>query len=396
MKSRKMRAALLRTAGLPAPFADSRPFEVTEVELSAPGPGEVLVRIAAAGICHSDLSAVTGDRPRRLPAVAGHEAAGIVVETGKGVTTLEPGDHVVMVFVASCGACALCLGGRPNLCQSSWQARAEGTLQTGSRRLSLAGEPLNHWSGISAFAEYAVVTPQSLVRVDADVPLDIAAIFGCAVVTGVGAVMNTAKLTPGSSAAVVGLGGVGLSAMLGALASGARWVAAIDIAPGKLDLARTLGATHVYDASKPDCAERILDELGGADFVFEMSGASPAARLAYQITGRGGTMVTAGLPGPGQRLELPLADLVATERTVKGSYMGSASPQRDIPRYLDLFRAGRLPVDRLRTATLSLDEINAGFDRLAEGISVRDVVDPWREAPNSTASGSLGEKNCEQ
>jgi len=375
----KMRAAVLRTAGLPAPFADSKPFEVTEVDLSGPGPGEVLVRIAAAGICHSDLSAVTGDRPRRLPAVAGHEAAGVVEEVGAGVAALAPGDHVVMVFVASCGACALCLGGRPNLCQSSWQARAQGTLQTGARRLSQDGQPLNHWSGISAFAEYAVVTPQSLVRVDADLPLDIAAIFGCAVVTGVGAVINTAKLTPGSSAAVIGLGGVGLSAMLGALASGARLVAAIDVSPAKLELARTLGATHVYDARKPDCAEQILDELGGADFVFEMSGAAPAARLAYQITGRGGTMVTAGLPGPAQRLELPLAELVATERTVKGSYMGSASPVRDIPRYLGLFRAGRLPVDRLRTATLSLDEINEAFDRMVSGTSVRDVVDPWQK-----------------
>ena len=379
----KMRAAVLQSAGKPAPFAASRPFEVTEVELSRPGPGEVLVRIAAAGICHSDLSAVTGDRPRRLPAVAGHEAAGVVEEVGAGVAAPRPGDHVVMVFVASCGACVLCLGGRPNLCQSSWQARAQGTLQTGARRLSLAGQPLNHWSGISAFAEYAVVTPESLVRVDADVPLDIAAIFGCAVVTGVGAVMNTAKLPPGSSAAVVGLGGVGLSAMLGALASGARWVAAIDVAPGKLDLARTLGATRVYDAGKPDCADQILDEIGGAEFVFEMSGASSAARLAYQITGRGGTMVTAGLPSPAQHLELPLADLVATERTVKGSYMGSASPLRDIPRYLDLFRAGRLPVDRLRTETLPLDEINEAFDRMVSGTSVRDVVDPWRSPSNS-------------
>jgi alcohol dehydrogenase len=218
--------------------------------------------------------------------------------------------------------------------------------------------------------------------VDADLPLDVAAIFGCAVVTGVGAVMNTAKLTPASSAAVVGLGGVGLSAMLGALASGARLVAAVDISPGKLELARALGATHVYDAAKPDCAEQILDELGGADFVFEMSGASPAAKLAYQITGRGGTMVTAGLPDPSQRLEIPLADLVAAERSIKGSYMGSASPRRDIPRYVDLFRAGRLPVDRLRTATLSLDEVNEAFDRMVSGTSVRDVVDPWKGAPN--------------
>ncbi|WP_238015195.1 alcohol dehydrogenase catalytic domain-containing protein [Dactylosporangium sp. AC04546] len=372
----KMRAAVLRAAGLPAPFATSRPFDVTEVELSGPGHGEVLVRVAAAGLCHSDLSAVTGDRPRRLPAVAGHEAAGVVEEVGGGVTGLAPGDHVVMVFVASCGECAVCLRGRPNLCQSSWQARAEGTLQTGTRRLSVAGESLNHWSGISAFAEYAVVTPRSIVRVDADIPLDIAAIFGCAVVTGVGAVMNTAQLTPGSSAAVVGLGGVGLSALLGAIASGARKVAAIDLSHEKLGLAQTLGATHVYDAGEPDCADRILQEFGAADFVFEMAGSARAARLAYTITGRGGTMVTAGLPNPSQQLEIPLADLVATERTVKGSYMGSASARRDIPRYLDLFRAGRLPVDRLRSATLALDDINEGFDRMLAGTSVRDVVVP--------------------
>jgi alcohol dehydrogenase len=378
----KMRAAVLRTAGLRPPFADSRPFEVADVELTGPGRGEVLVRIAAAGICHSDLSAVTGDRPRRLPAVPGHEAAGVVEETGPGVTEFAAGDHVIMVFVASCGSCALCLGGRPNLCQSSWQARAEGTLQTGARHLSLDGEPLNHWSGISAFAEYAVVTPQSLVRVDADVPLDIAAIFGCAVVTGVGAVMNTARLTPASSAAVVGLGGVGLSAVLGSLASGARAVAAIDVSPAKLDLARALGASHVYDAREPDCAERIRDEFGGADFVFEMSGAARAAELALAITGRGGTMVTAGLPAPDQRLAVPLAELVATERAIRGSYMGSASPRRDIPRYLDLFRAGRLPVDRLRTATLCLDEVNEGFDRMVSGASVRDVLDLRKGATN--------------
>jgi len=378
----KMRAAVLRTSGLRPPFAESRPFEVADVELSGPGPGEVLVRIAAAGICHSDLSAVTGDRPRRLPAVAGHEAAGVVEELGAGVTGLALGDQVVMVFVASCGMCTVCLGGRPNLCQSSWQARADGTLQTGTRHLSAAGEPLNHWSGISAFAEYAVVTSQSLVRVDPDIPPDIAAIFGCAVITGVGAVINTAQLRAGASMAVVGLGGVGLSALLGAIASGARTVAAIDLSPAKLELAKTLGATHLYDAGQPDCADQIRQEFGAVDFVFEMAGSSRAAALAYAITGRGGTMVTAGLPDPSQRLEIALADLVATERTVKGSYMGSASARRDIPRYVDLYRAGRLPVDRLRSATLSLDEVNEGFDRMVAGSSVRDVVDPWKSDDN--------------
>ena len=373
----RMRAAVLRTAGWKPPFAESRPFEVTEVDLAGPGAGEVLVRVAAAGLCHSDLSAVTGDRPRRLPAVAGHEAAGVVEEVGAGVTGFAPGDHVVMVFVASCGACPVCLGGRPNLCRSSWQARVEGTLPTGARRLSAAGETLNHWSGISAFAQYAVVTPQSLVRVGDDVPLDIAAIFGCAVVTGVGAVLNTARLTPAASAVVVGLGGVGLSALLGAVAGGAGRIAAVDLSEEKLALAKSLGATHGFDAGRPDCAERILREFGAADFVFELAGSARAASLAYAITGPGGTMVTAGLPGPAQQLAIPLADFVATERTVKGSYMGSASPRRDIPRYLELYRAGRLPVDRLRSATLSLDDINEGFDRMVSGVSVRDVVDPW-------------------
>jgi alcohol dehydrogenase len=374
----KMRAAVLRRAGTPAPFAQSRPFELTEVELAGPGPGEVLVRIAAAGICHSDLSAVTGDRPRKLPAVAGHEAAGVVEEVGAGVDALTPGDHVVLVFVASCGRCAVCLAGRPNLCESSWQARANGTLQTGSRHLSAAGEPLNHWSGISAFAEYAVVVPQSVVRIGSDIPLDVAAIFGCAVVTGVGSVLNTVHVRPGASVVVVGLGGVGLSALLGAIAAGAARVAAVDISSEKLELAKTLGATHAFDAAPADCADRIRDEFGAAEYVFEMAGAARAAQLAYTVTARGGTLVTAGLPSPSQQLQVPLADLVASEKTVKGSYMGSASPRRDIPRYLDLYRADRLPVDRLRSATLSLGEINEGFDRLAGGRAVRDVVDPWK------------------
>jgi alcohol dehydrogenase len=231
-----------------------------------------------------------------------------------------------------------------------------------------------------------VVTTQSLVRVDADIPPDIAPIFGCAVITGVGAVINTAQLRAGSSAAVVGLGGVGLSALLGAIASGARSVAAIDLSPEKLELAKTLGATHLYDAGQPDCADQIRQEFGPVDFVFEMAGSARAAALAYAITGRGGTMVTAGLPDPSQQLAIPLADLVATERTVRGSYMGSASARRDIPRYLDLYRAGRLPVDRLRSATLSLDEVNEGFDRLAVGDSVRDVVNPWKPQDHSAIS----------
>jgi alcohol dehydrogenase len=375
--SMKMRAAVLYEQGRQPPFTESRPLVVEDVELDEPGPGEVLVEIAAAGLCHSDLSAIVGDRPRAVPAVVGHEAAGVVEAVGPGVEHLAIGDHVVMVFVASCGICEYCSEGRPNLCQSSWAARGNGTLQTGVRRLSVGGEPLHHWSGISAFAEHAVVVPASLVKIDDDVPLEIAAIFGCAVATGVGAVLNTARVPAGATVAVVGLGGVGLSALLGAGAAGAARLAAIDTNPAKLELAAELGATDVFDARDPDCAAQLRDRFrGGASYVIEAAGAAAAVELACAVTARGGTTVTAGLPHPSQQLRVPLAALVSDERTVRGSYMGSCVPRRDIPRYIDLYRRGKLPVDRLRSGTVTLDELNAGFDRLARGETVRDILVP--------------------
>ena len=214
----KVRAAILWEQGHEPD--DDGPLVVEEVDLDGPGPGELLVRITAAGLCHSDLSAITGDRPRTMPAVIGHEAAGVVEDMGPDVDGLAVGDQVVMVFVASCGQCAFCAAGRPNLCQSSWSARTAGTLQTGSRRLSIGGRSLHHYSGISAFAERAVVVPSSVVRIDPDVPPEVAAIFGCAVITGVGAVVNTARVPAGASVAVVGLGGVGLERVVGI---GRRW-----------------------------------------------------------------------------------------------------------------------------------------------------------------------------
>lgn len=204
----KIRAAVMYEQGKPTPYVVSRPLVVEDVELDGPGPGEVLVQIAAAGLCHSDLSAIAGMRPRAVPTVVGHEAAAIIREVGPGVTNFKAGDHVVMVFVASCGHCAHCYGGRPNLCESSWEARTRGTLQSGARRLRVGDTVLNHYTGLSVFAEYAVVSQNSLVRIDHDIPLEDAAIFGCAVVTGVGAVVNTAKMPFGSTVAVVGLGGV--------------------------------------------------------------------------------------------------------------------------------------------------------------------------------------------
>lgn len=375
----RTRAAILDRMGAPPPYATSRPLRITEVELDPPGRGEVLVRIAAAGLCHSDLSVINGDRPRPMPMALGHEAAGTVEALGDDVTDLQPGDPVVMVFMPSCGGCVPCAEGRPALCEPGAAANGAGTLLSGARRLHCDGPDgavaVNHHLGCSAFADYAVVSRRSLVKLPPDLPLHEAALFGCAVLTGVGAVVNTARLQPGQTAAVIGLGGVGLSSVLGAVASGAAQVVAVDLSDDKLALARQLGATHAVNARDPGAAEQIRAATGGGvDVAFEMAGAVRAMDLAYKVTRRGGTTVTAGLPPPGAALALPLVQLVAEERTVKGSYIGTCVPARDIPRYVALYRAGKLPVDRLLSGTLTLDRINEGFDRLHEGQAVRQVI----------------------
>jgi len=305
----------------------------------------------------------------------GHEAAGIVEAVGEGVTDLEAGDHVVLVFVPSCGRCGPCAAGRPALCEPGAKANGAGTLLSGERRLAFHAEPVNHHLGVSAFAEHAVVARESCVKIDPNLPLELAALFGCAVLTGVGAVVNTAKVEPGQSVAVVGLGGVGLSAVLGARLAGARQIVAVDLSDDKLAFAVKLGATDAVNAAAPDAADQIRRiSGGGVDVAFDMAGAVAALELAYAATARGGTTVTAGLPRPDSRLSLAPVTMVAEERTLKGSYIGSAIPLRDVPRYVALFRAGRLPVDRLLTHRLKLDDINEGFDRLREGIGVRQVV----------------------
>lgn len=371
----KARAAVLGAMGLPRPYAQSKPLSIEEIELAPPGPGELLVRIGAAGLCHSDLSVINGDRPRPLPMALGHEAAGIVERLGDGVTDLAVGDHVVLVFVPSCGHCVPCSEGRPALCEPGAAANGAGTLLGGGRRIARAGAAVHHHLGCSAFADHAVVSRRSVVKVDPDLPFTHAALFGCAVLTGVGAVVNTAQVRAGASTAIVGLGGVGLAALLGAHAAGARHVVAVDLSPAKLDLARALGATHTFDATAPDCVEAIRAATGGGvDYAFELAGSIKALDTAYRITRRGGTTVTAGLPPPSATLALPAVNLVAEERTVKGSYVGTCVPARDIPRYVELFRQGRLPVDRLLSGTLRLDDINEAFDRLHEGKAVRQVV----------------------
>ena len=370
-----VRGAVLREMGLPAPYAESRPLEVADLELASPGPGEMLVRVGAAGLCHSDLSVIDGSRPRVMPMVLGHEAAGEVVELGPGVEDFEPGHHVVMSFVPACGVCEPCRSGRPPLCDPGAAANTTGALLGGERRWrGGAGEELHHHLGVSAFAEQVVVSARSAVRIDSDIPFEIAALFGCAVLTGVGAAVNAANVRAGDRVAIFGLGGVGLAALLGARVAGASKIVAVDVVPSKLELARELGATHVVQAGDGAVEEVRLATGGGADSAIETVGSERVLTDAYLATRRGGTTVTVGLPHPSKMLSIPAVSLVAEERTLKGSYLGSSVPSIDIPRYVGLYKSGLLPVDRLLTHTIGLDEVNEGFDRLASGEAVRQAI----------------------
>jgi alcohol dehydrogenase len=371
----KIRGAVLREMGLPPPYAESRPLEIAELDLAPPGPGELLVRVRAAGLCHSDLSVIDGSRPRVMPMVLGHEAAGEVVSTGEDVDDFAADDHVVLAFVPTCGACPSCASGREWLCEPGAAANVAGTLLSGERRLAEAsGAELNHHMGISAFSDHIVVSQHSAVRVDDDLPFEIAALFGCAVLTGVGAVLNSADVQPGESVAIFGLGGVGLSALLGAVVAGASSIVAVDVVESKLERARELGATHVVRAGA-DTVEAVRDATaGGAEKVIETAGSAEVLAEAYAATRRGGTTVSVGLPDPSRMLSIPVVSLVTEERTLKGSYLGSCAPARDIPRFIALHRDGRLPVEQLLSARLTLDELNEGFDHLAAGEAVRQVV----------------------
>lgn len=372
----KTQAAVLYNMGLPAPYAQSQPLAVTNVDLSGPGPGEVLVEVVAAGLCHSDLSVINGSRPRVMPMVLGHEAAGIVREVGADVSGLAPDDHVVFSFVPMCGRCIPCQGGHPALCEQGNQANTLGCLLGGQHHFhDDQGRMLNHHLGVSAFSQFTVVAQASLIRIEADIPLGKAALFGCAVLTGVGAVVNTASVAPGSGVAVFGMGGVGLSAIMGAKVTGAYPIIAVDLLDSKLDLARQAGATHVVNAANDDPVEAIKTlTAGGVGYAFESVGNEKVLAQAYHATGRMGTTVAIGLPHPSKMFSVPATTLVGEGRTVKGSYMGSAVPRRDIPRFIKLYQAGLLPVDLLHTRTIVLDEINHAFDQLAAGEAVRQVV----------------------
>ena len=368
------RIALLPAMGIPRPYHETNPLQIVRASLDDPGPEEVLVRILAAGVCHSDLSVINGDRPRPTPLALGHEAVGEVVSVG-GSSDLKPGQRVAMVFVPSCGHCPCCAEGRPALCEPGLKHNTEGTLLSGAIRIRHEGQPILHHLGISCFSDYAICHRRSLVPIDSDLDPAVQAVFGCAVLTGCGAVLNTASLRTGERVAIVGLGGVGLAGLLGAVAGGAKQIIAIDANPAKKELALSLGADHFVDARDPDAAAQVKAlSQGGCDLVAEFAGVMPALELAIEVTRRGGRSVSAALPNPDDRLSLPAARLVAEEKALLGSYVGSCVPSRDIPNFIALHHRGRLPVDRMISHRLELSEINVAMERLASGEAVRQIV----------------------
>ena len=369
------KAAILHQMELERPYSVSNPLKIEDVTLDDPGFNEVVVKIKAAGLCHSDLSVIDGNRPRPLPMALGHEASGVVVELGEGVDKLSVGDHVVFAFLPSCGSCSYCNTGRAALCEPGAEANGKGTLLGGHKRIHNEGNYYHHHLGVSGFAEFAVASVDSLVKIDQEIPFEIAALFGCAIMTGVGAVVNTAQLKFGESILIVGLGGVGLSAILGAKAAGASNIIAADLNPQKRAIGKQLGAHYTIDSSKKNALQFLKDlSGGGVDVALEFAGAISALEFAFHATKRGGTTVTAALPHPDAKLEISPVTLVGQEKSLKGSYLGSCIPSRDIPAYIELYKTGRLDVEKLISHRIKLEDINDGFERLAQGDALRQII----------------------
>jgi alcohol dehydrogenase len=364
----RIHGAVLERIGSPRPYAASEPITVAELELAPPGRGELLVRIEAAGLCHSDLSVVDGNRVRPVPMLLGHEAAGIVEQVGDSVSGVARGQRVVMTFLPRCGHCAACATNGRTPCERGSASNTAGTLLGGAMRLTRNGQHVFHHLGVSGFATHAVVNRGSVVPLPSDVPPAVAALLGCAVLTGGGAVLNVAHPQPGETVAVVGLGGVGMAAVLTALAHDGVHVVAIDPLPEKTSRAMELGAHAAYT---PQAAVE-----GGvkATAVIEAAGAPAALQTAIDVTAAGGRTITVGLPPPDARVAISPLGFVAEGRSLIGSYLGSALPARDIPRFVELWRSGRLPVESLVSSTVTLDKINAAMDHLANGEGVRQII----------------------
>jgi Zn-dependent alcohol dehydrogenase len=355
-----------------------QPFTVRDdVEVEPPRAGEIKVRVAACGVCRSDLSMQDGTMPVPMPVVLGHEASAVVEEVGHGVTDLAPGDHVVVSWVPQCGVCFFCQRGQPQLCQASDAVLLAGGLLDGSPRLRLDDAPLFQMCGTGMFSEETVISACSAVKVPADLPLDVAALLGCAVLTGVGAALNTATITAEDTVAVVGCGGVGLNVVQGARIAGAAQIVAVDVHPAKLAAAETFGATATVDASTADPANAVRDLTGqrGADVVFEVLGHRPTIDQAISMTRRGGQTILVGIPRLDVVLELPaMLAFVISERTIKGCWYGSSDIRRDVPRLVELYGEGRLRLDELVSQRIGLDDVNEAMVALKAGELTRSVI----------------------
>jgi NDMA-dependent alcohol dehydrogenase len=363
----KVKAAVFYEPGVP--------FQIETLDLQPPQTGEVLVKVAAVGVCHSDWHLMTGATQHPLPVVPGHEGAGIVEVVGEGVTRVQPGDHIALNWAPSCGSCFYCLRDRPSLCNTFVGPIWAGTMMDGTTRLSKDGRPIYHFSALACFADYTVVPQECCVPISKEIPLTVAALIGCAVTTGVGAVLNTARIEPGSTVAVFGAGGVGLSIIMGAQLAGAARIIAIDTNEAKGDLAHEFGATDILIA-RPDAndAIRSLTAGRGADYVFEAIGIPAVQEQCLDAVRPGGTVILVGVSAMGSGTNLPGAIITRQEKTVTGSYYGSANTARDFPLYADLYRQGKLDLGRLISRTYPLEQINEAYQDMLGGEIARGLI----------------------
>ena len=359
-----MRAAVMR--------GNQAPLELEDVRIDDPGPGEVLLRTVASGICHSDLHVIEGNLPVPPPCILGHEPAGIVEAVGEGVAGFAPGDHVIGCLTSWCGVCRFCTAGRPYLCPTQFAGRPAGSRP---RLADAAGVPIGQFANLSSFAERMLCPERSLVKIRDDMPLDRASLIGCGVTTGLGAVLNTVHVPAGSSVVVLGCGGVGLAAIQGARIIGAGRIIAVDAQRWKFDLARKLGATDCVDATEGDPVAAVHALTGGgADFAFECIGLVPTVQQAVGMTGRGGTTVLVGVVPITQQVPISAADLTLQEKKITGSYMGSNRFRFDMPRYVDFYLDGRLQLDEMISARIGLEAVNDAFERMRRGAVARQVI----------------------
>ena len=359
-----MKAAVMR--------ANNAPLELEDVQIDSPGPGEVLVKTVASGICHSDLTVLEGGLPLPPPCILGHEPAGIVEQVGDGVGDFAPGDHVIGCLSSWCGVCKFCTAGRPYLCPQQFAGRPAGSK---SRLSNQDGEPIFQFANLSSFAETMLCPERSLVKIRDDMPLDRASLIGCGVTTGLGAALNTVDIPAGASVVIIGCGGVGLSELQGARIGGAGKIIAVDTKVWKLDLAQKLGATDCVDATAGDPVGAVQELTGGgADFVFECIGLVPTVQQAVAMTGRGGTTVLVGVVPIMETAAISPADLTLQEKKITGSFMGSNRFRFDMPKYIEFYLDGRLHLDEMISSRIKLDQVNDGLDLMRKGEAARQVI----------------------